>query len=161
MIVRAFTLVEAIVTTVILSIIAAIVLPVLNGAADSFGASSQAERVVDDSTYAINRVIRLLREAPQGGSPGTIGVTSLSSSSVVFTDQSGCRLSGGRLEIRPAGGTWGTLCDDVEAFELRALDSTGADSSASPEQTQRFEVRLLRGGLELRASAFCRSRYGT
>lgn len=158
---RAFTLLEAVVTIVVLSIVAAVVLPVVNAAADAYGASSTAERAVDDSVYAMDRVTRLLREAPMGATYGQIGVTELGDDRVVFSDGSGCRLQGDELQQRASDGSWDTLCDQVETFELDALTATGDDASSDPTQVQLFQVRLVRAGFELRSAAFCRARYGT
>ncbi|GAB4387240.1 MAG: hypothetical protein Kow0022_18730 [Phycisphaerales bacterium] len=156
-----FTLIEAVVATVILSVVAAAVLPVVTGATETLSDASQVERIVDESCYAMDRIVRVLREAPPGTDPGTIGITSLGASQVIFSDGSGCRVKGGVLQIRFTDGVWGDLCDQVDAFEIRARDASGADSSDVPQQTQRFEVGLVRGGFELRAVAFCRARYGT
>lgn len=158
---RGFTLIEAVVTTVVLSVLAAAVLPVVNGSTEALNAASQAERLVDASCYAIDRIVRLLREAPPGPDLGTTGVVSLGAEQVVFSDGTGCRLNAGVLQIRFSDGTWGDLCDGVDDFEIRARNAAGGDSSSAPAETQRFEVSLVRGGFELRACAFCRSRYGT
>lgn len=158
---RAFTLLEAIVTIVVLSIVAAVVLPVVNAAADAYSASTAVERAVDDSVYAIDRVTRILREAPMGASYGQIGVVEFGDDRVVFSDGSGCRVKGDELQQRSATGSWDTLCDQVEEFEVEALTAAGADASSDPTQVQVFHVRLVRAGFELRATAFCRARYGT
>lgn len=157
---RGFTLIEATVTTVVLSVIAVAVLPVINGATEAFSAASTAERMVDDTSYALDRVLRLLREAPPGEDVGTIGVISLEDDAVIFSDGTGCRLNGDSLELRTLAGAWNELCPDVSAFELRAMDAGGVDASATPGLTQRFEVRLSRGEFELRSVVFCRARYG-
>lgn len=158
---RAFTLLEAVVTIVVLSVVAAVVLPVVNAAADAYNASSAVERAVDDSVYALDCITRLLREAPMGASYGQIGVAEFGEDRVVFSDGTGCRLKAGELQQRSADGSWATLCDQVEGFELIALTATGGDASSDPTQVQVFHVRLVRLGFELRAAAFCRARYGT
>ncbi|MCL4219888.1 MAG: prepilin-type N-terminal cleavage/methylation domain-containing protein [Phycisphaerales bacterium] len=157
---RGFTLLEATVTTMVLSVVAVAVLPVMNGATEAFSAASQTERMVDETSYALDRVLRVLREAPAGTDAGTIGVISLTATMVVFSDGTGCRLQGNALELRSGGGEWSELCSDVEGFELRALNADGAETSAAPAQVQRFEVRLMRGEFELRSVVFCRARYG-
>ncbi|KAA0215993.1 MAG: hypothetical protein DYG94_09880 [Leptolyngbya sp. PLA3] len=154
-----FTLLEATVTTVVLSVVAVAVLPVINGATEAFSAASMTERMVDETSYALDRVLRLLREAPSGEDAGSIGVSTLDDEQVIFSDGTGCRLSGGSLELRSAGGAWDELCADVDEFELRALDASGADTSGAPGLVQRFEVRLARGEFELRSVVFCRARY--
>lgn len=156
---RGFTLLEATVTTMVLSVVAVAVLPVVNGATEAFAAASQTERMVDETSYALDRVLRVLREAPPGVDTGTIGVTSLGVDAVEFSDGTGCRLRGEALELRSSGGDWNELCSDVDGFELRALDASGADTSAAPGLVQRFEVRLVRGQFELRSVVFCRARY--
>lgn len=157
---RGFTLLEATVTTMVLSVVAVAVLPVINGATEAFSAASTTERMVDETSYALDRVLRLLREAPPGEDLGTIDVASLSAGAVVFGDGTGCRLHGGLLELRSSDGSWHELLGEVAGFELRALDASGADTSAQPGLVYRFEVRLARGGFELRSVVFCRARYG-
>ena len=51
------------------------------------------------------------------------------------------------------------LIANVEAFEITYLAADGVtDTSATPQTTQRFIVRLVTGGFELRIAVFPRVR---
>ncbi|MBX3323757.1 MAG: hypothetical protein KF757_12280 [Phycisphaeraceae bacterium] len=157
----AFTLVEAVATTVVLSVIAAITLPVINASTDSYAAAATASRVVDETCYAMDRIVRLLREAPLGPTVATLDIASMTSDSVRFADGRGIELSGDTLLVRFEDGATAPICRGVQEFELRSIRSDGTDAGADPMEAQRFEVRLKAGGLEVRSVAFARARYGT
>lgn len=157
----AFTLVEAVATIVVLSVIAAVTLPVISASTDSYTSASNASRVVDEVSYAIDRVVRLLRETPLGELPETLDIASHSSSSIRFGDGRGVELVNNSLRLILVDGTTAPICGDVQEFEIRYFSSDGTDASADPTQTQRFELRLRAGGLEVRSVAFARARFGT
>lgn len=156
-----FTLIEATVTTVVLGVIAAVTLPLINSTTDVYASSSTAARVVDDLSFALDRVVSVLREAPPGATDTTIGVDIADAQTLRFTDGTGCQLDGDELLIRFSDATEGTLAVDIDSFEIRYIASDGSDTSAAPSDTQRFEIEISSGGLVLRTVAFCRSRYGT
>lgn len=156
-----FTLLEAITTTIVLGIIGAVTLPLISSTTDVYAASSSATRVVDDLTFALDRVVSVLREAPPGEEMGTIAVTVGEADEVRFSDGTGCRLVDGTLLLRFADGSEGEVAVGVDSFVLRYIAADGSDTSADAGATQRFEVELSGGGLVLRTVAFCRSRYGT
>lgn len=154
----AFTLVETLVSIVVLGIVAATVLPIIFATADMYSGSTSARRASEQAAYAIDRVVRMLREAPAGTSQGTIGVTSANASSIFFTDATGVSLNGTSLELRSAAGT-GVLCDNVSDFELTYLAQDGVTSVlATPATAQRIHIRIVVSGFELRSTAFIRAR---
>jgi type II secretory pathway pseudopilin PulG len=157
----AFTLVEAVVTTVVLGILAGVTLPLINSVTDVYASSSAAARVVDDLGFALDRVVSVLREAPPGLDEGTIGIARADSSGVLLADGSGCRLDGDALLVGTVGGSEGPVAVGIDSFEIRYVASDGSDTAGAPERTQRFEVEISSGGMVLRTVAFCRSRYGT
>ncbi len=158
---RGFTLIEALVTTTVLGILGAVTLPLISASTEMYAASSRAARVVDDLSFALDRVVNVLREAPPGGSEGTIGVTSSSSTMIEFTDGTGVRLDGSELVMLFSGGAEGVVATGVDSFELRPIAADGTSAAGAAGTTHRFEVGLVIDGLELRSIAFCRARYGT
>ncbi len=158
---RGFTLLEALVTTIVLGVISSVTLPLISSATDVYAASAKASSVVDELTFSMDRVVQVLREAPAGAAPGTIGVDSASSSMVLFTDGTGCRLDAGALLLRNSDGSEGTVATGLDTLEIYYVAADGTDALASPETTQRFEVEISSSGLVLRSVAFVRSRYGS
>lgn len=156
-----FTLLEALVTTIVLGVIAGVTLPLISSATDVYAASSTASNVVDELTFTMDRVVKVLREAPLGNVPETIGVASASSTGVQFTDGTGFRLENGELLLRNPDGTEGIVATGIDSLELRYKAADGTDSKNTPETTQRFEIEISENGLLLRSVAFCRSRYGS
>jgi type II secretory pathway pseudopilin PulG len=155
----AFTLVEAILAIAIIGIIASIAMPVIVGAGDAYAHSAVTRRIAEKGAYAMERTIRLLRDAPSGDERGTVGIAQASSQMVRFEDGRGVELSGTTLSLRAADGTLATLCDAVDIFELefRAADGV-TDTTANPAETQRFSVVISTGGFELRSAALARVR---
>jgi len=156
-----FTLLEALVTTIVLGVIAGVTLPLISSSTDVYAASTMASKLVDELTFSMDRVVKVLREAPPGNIPETIGVASASSNGVQFTDGTGCRLENGELLVRNSDGTEGIVATGIDSLELRYRASDGTDSIFTPETTQRFEIEVSSSGLLLRSVAFCRSRYGS
>jgi prepilin-type N-terminal cleavage/methylation domain-containing protein len=156
-----FTLLEALVTTIVLGVIAGVTLPLISSATDVYAASANASSVVDKLTFSLDRVVTILREAPVGDAAGTIGVDSASSIMVRFSDGTGCRLEGGALLVQNSDGSEGTVASGIDSFELRFVAADGSDAMGIPSTTQRFEIEISSSGLVLRTVAFCRSRYGS
>lgn len=151
------TLVEVICAITILSVIAAVVLPVLSGATDAYANASNTRHAVDSAAYAIERAVRLLRDAPPGTVQGAVGIAAATPQSVTFTDGRGLELSNGTLFLRQNATTTAPLCRNVTAFNLSYLSRDGVTSViAAPTTTHRFNITLIAAGMELRTSAFPR-----
>lgn len=158
---RAFTLIEAVITTTVLGVLGAVTLPLISASTDLYAASSSVVRVVDDLSFALDRIVNILREAPPGIAEGTIDVDTISDSSIAFADGTGCRLEGSTLVLLYADGSEGVVANGVDSFVIRPLAADGSSSMGAASTTQRFEIALSVGGLELRSIAFCRARYGS
>lgn len=157
---RAFTLVELTVTVVVMSIVAALLIPVIHGAADAYGSSVSTRQTSERVAYAMERTLRLLRDVPLGATSGTVGISVATDNSVTFTDGRRLRLESGSLILTDAG-VDAPLCREVQAFEIKYLAEDGRTSSIStPTTTQRFAVTIKSGGFELRGAAFARVRAG-
>ena len=154
---RGHTLVEMVMAILVLSIIAAATAPIANGVADGYAASSSARVATERAAYAIDRVVRLLRETPEGATAGEPDITRAEVDAVEFGDGRGLALVAGDLELTSASGVAAVLCRDVDEFRIEYLGDDGlTDTSSSPQDTRRYIVRLATGGLELRSSAYVR-----
>lgn len=156
---RAFTLIESLMVVTILGIIAAGTLPIMQGVATSAAASDRTRRVCESGAYAMDRIARMLRDAPAGVASGTIDLTAAASDTVTFPDGRSLFIKGDELWFRNTAGAEDALITGVDAFEVTYLAADGVtDTSATPHLTQRFIVRLVTGGFELRIAVFPRVR---
>ena len=157
---RAFTLVELTVTVVVMGIVAALLIPVIHGAADAYGSSVSTRQVSERVAYAMERTLRLLRDVPLGASDATVGISAAAGDSITFSDGRRLRLDSGSLILTDSG-VDAPLCRQVQTFEITYLASDGTTSTIStPTTTQRFNVTIRSGDFELRGSAFARVRAG-
>lgn len=156
-----FTLVEAVATTVVLSVIAAVTLPVVHAAAESFASARDASTVTNEASLAMDQVVRLLREVPAGADAGTVGIGRAARTGVQFVNGRGVSLQGQSLVLMTADGDEAVLCEEVEEFEIRYMGADGSDVLLTPTLSQRFEVSIRTRGFELRSVAMARVRYGT
>lgn len=155
------TLVELMLAVIVLSIIAAVLVPTITTAADSYTSAVTTRSVADDVAFALERAVRLCREAPGGTNPGDAGIASASATSITFTNGAGLRLSGTDLLLQRSATDSAVLCRNVETFSLELLSKDGVTSTlATPTQTQRINVRLKARGLELTCAAFLRATVG-
>ena len=155
---RAMTLVEMVAAIVVLSIVGAMVLPIMSGATDAYAESVAVRRASERAGYAMERSIRLLRDAPAGAGTGEVGVASASVDSVTFTDGRGLVLRGDTLMLSTPSGE-SPLAAGVRGFSLGYIGADGVTSViASPRQTQRFTIAINVDGLELRSAAMPRIR---
>lgn len=145
---RAFTLLEILTAIVILSVISAVVMPVVLASSDSYATArdirNQTERMAD----AVDRITRMIRQAPIGGGDTGVGVRSATPEVLVFTDGTGFDLVAGRLRMHVPGGDTATLCQDIDAIEISYLGDDGLVSTlATPERSHRIAVRITSGNL--------------
>lgn len=147
------TLLEAAVAVTVLGIIAASVLPVINGATDVYAATRDAREASGIAGYAAERISRIVREAPAGVSVGTVGFSTTSSSEMTTTAGDGVRFDGTTLEIN-VNGSWRRLATGVDTFELSYFGADGtSDASGSPTTIRSVRYRIVVGGFELRGVA--------
>jgi len=154
---HAHTLIEMVMAMVVISIIAASFAPIANAVADGYASSSSAREATERTAYAIDRVVRLLRETPEGATAGVPDITRAETDAVEFGDGRAVALVAGNLELTSGSGVTAVLCRDVDVFRIDYLGDDGiTDTSSNPEDTRRYMVRLGTGGLELRSSAYVR-----
>lgn len=156
---RAFTLMESLMVVTIMGIIAAGTLPIMQGVATSAAASDRTRRVSESAAYAMDRIARMLRDAPAGVTVGTINLTAAAADTITFPDGRSLFIKGDELWFRNTAGAEDALITGVDDFEITYLGADGVtDTSALPHTTQRFIVRLVTDGFELRLAVFPRVR---
>ena len=158
--IHAFTMLEAVVSITVVAIIAATVLPLVTGAGDAYATASTTRKTAENTAYAMDRIVAMLRDTPAGASTGTVGITTAQAANVVFTDGRALSLSGTDLMLT-ASGTSTVLLRNVTSFALSYLDQTGQISTAaSPTTTWNYRITLVSGGFELRSQACIRIKGG-
>lgn len=157
---RGLTLIEMITTIVILAIAGGAVLPVLNSMADTYGASTRLANDVEGAVFAMERVVRTLREVPEGVQSGQVAIATVEKSSILLVDGSGFELDGSSLVMRE-NGQRAVLCTGVTALEFHTYASDGVTGTESaPATTAIVRVRLMVGEFDLRSTVLIRSRIG-
>jgi type II secretory pathway pseudopilin PulG len=152
---RGATLVEMIASVTILAIVAGTTLPVIHGATDAYAGAAETRRAAERGAYALERMIRLLRDAPEGATPGTLGIRASGPAELVFSDNRGVRLVGTSLMLVSVDGSESVLCEDVGALVITPLASDGV-TVATPGTAQRFHIDLTVRSLRLTAAVFPR-----
>lgn len=150
---RGFSLIEMVASLVLVSVIAAVLAPVLNSAADEIAAARELRQASDDAGFAMASVTRILREATPGESVN-LGLSGADATSVVFLDGRGVRLRGDVLEMLTDAGA-APLARGVTNFEVIYLATDGV-TPCPPQDAQRFHVTLTVRGLTLAGVVFPR-----
>jgi len=148
----AFTLVEMLISIVVMSLVGAVTLPITMSATDAFVESAKARRTAEDAAFALERMVRLLRDIPAGAVSGEVGIAAATTDSIRFSDGRGIELSGADLLERSADGTTALLCENVRGFAvtLRTEDGT-TSAAAAPATAQRIELSLTVDAFKLNA----------
>lgn len=156
----AMTLLEVMVSVVLLSIAGAAVLPVMDASARLYAESAGTRGETGRLRYAMDRVVRVLREAPAGEAAGSIGLSRFEASWIEFEDGAGLALEEGVLRIRHPDLGEGVLLTGVGGFSIVALDEDGARElrDADAARADRFLVTLSTRHAELRTVVFPRVR---
>lgn len=154
-----FTLVECVCAIIVIGVTSAVVFPVINSATTGYANATRAREVSDDVSYAMDRALLLLRDTPVATSTGNAQLSTLTSTSVTFTDARSLALVSGKLQMTTASGATAPLLSNVESFTLAAFGQNGVTSTlASPAGTWMYTVRIKASGFELRGAAFVRAR---
>ncbi len=152
-------MVETVISLVVIGVIAAVSMPLISSAADNAAVARRVRRSADGATFAMERVVRLLRDCP--GSSTTLGITAATASSVTFSNGKRVYLSGTNLMLVESPGNEAILAADVSSFVIQYLADDGKTSTlATPTSTARFMVTMVKDQIELRSSAFARCRAG-
>lgn len=156
---RGFTLLEMVAAILVVSIISAVVLPVVLTSTQHYAEAVSEREAVDASAFAIDRAVRFVREIPVDDA-GEAEIATIGGSSLVLDDGSGVELSGTDLVLRDTSGTAHVLCDDVDTFTLTYLSEDGVTATADRAAVWTVAIRLETRGVDLRSEAFIRERIG-
>jgi type II secretory pathway pseudopilin PulG len=147
---------EMVASIVVTGIIAVTVLPLINGAVDAQSKAAAVRVETENLAFAMERMVRTLRDAPDGATNGTVGITSATASSIALSDGRQFSFAAGEITMR-SGGTSATLCRGVTTLEFTLLGEDGITSTSSTlDRTRRINIRLVGATTELRSSVFIR-----
>lgn len=155
---RGFSLLELLTTATIMSIIAAVITPIILASSDAYVATRDARADTERVLYALDRVGLLIREIPWASDDSGIGITTADPERLVLESGAGLRLTGTTLEILDESGAPHPLCADVEGLELVYFDESGRPMSPIvPTQIHRIAIRVTSGGVTLSTHAMPRA----
>lgn len=154
---RAFTMLEMIAAVIVMSIIAAVITPVISSASEHYTTTRQIRTQTEQMAFAVDRMARMLRQAPIGSGGSGVGISSATASSITFSDGTGFLLDSGRIEMLVPGQSNALLCPDIDTMIIEYLASNGVTSTlATPELTHRVAVTLTSGDLRMSILIFPR-----
>lgn len=152
-------MVETVISLVVIGVIAGVSMPLISSAADNAVVARRVRRSADGTTFALERVVRLLRDCP--GSSTTLSITAATASSVTFNNGKRVYLSGTNLMLVESPGNEAILASDVSSFVIQYLADNGTTSTlATPTTTARFNITVIKDSVEFQASVFPRCRAG-
>ncbi len=138
-----FTLLEMVAAVVVMSIISVTLMPVIAGASDSYASARAVRSSTERAAFALDRIARIVREAPIGNGNTGVGIDSATQSEVIFSDKTGVRLSGTTLEMLVPGQGAVPLCFDVDSFVIQYFAQDGVtDTILTPTQTHRLAFTI-------------------
>lgn len=157
---RGFTLVELLAAIVIVATVAAVTSPILFSATSAYAKSAQQRRSAERVAGALDRLCRILREAPAKASPaGATAFTAASVSSFTLLGGVNASLVGTDLLLGTATVPPTPLCVGVTVFEITYFDSAGAavNIGTGTDSVRRMAIRLAADGSELRTTVWLRA----
>lgn len=156
-----FTLLEMLVAMVIVSVIAAVLMPIILTATDGYTVSRDTRASTDRVLYALERSARFIREVPFADDDSGLAIASAGSSSLVLSDGRGLRLSAGNLEILDAGGSSAVLCSDVDRLTISYFDESGNPIVLmNPQLIHRIGLQIQSGDIVLETYSMPRAWIG-
>lgn len=172
---RGFTMIEAIATIAILSVIGSVASYILFSAVDSFADASMASQLQSEASITLDRIVRTVRDIERDENAGGIAphIHSIPAADEIhWLDSNGdtwsLQLSGGDLMFEEKGAAAALLQKDVTAFTMRPCDESNVQialplpaNDPDIDDIRRIEVELTlqREGVSitLRSKAFIRS----
>ncbi len=161
---RAFTLIEAIATMVVLAVVSAVLSGVVWAAVRSFDEGAEAARMHSEASIAMERMTRDLRAIPLAAS-GTPDISSVAESSITWDAATRSLSLVGDELVLTVDGTPAVLLSDVRGFQVRAFDASNAPlattlSGAATEPVRRLSLELTtargRASASVRTKVFLR-----
>ncbi len=158
---RGFSLLEMIIAMTVMSVIAAVIMPVIVSSTDAYAVARDTRADTDRVLYALERSARLVREAPFAADESGLAVQVGSATRFILTDGSGLRLSGDQLELLKPGGQSSVLCSGIDRVQFTYYDSSGAPMTiVNPSQIHRVCMRIQSGAVDMEMYAMPRSWIG-
>ena len=169
---RAFTLIETVVTMVLLAIVMAVVSNLFLSASMGYTSAAARSELHAELSAALERVVLDLRSArpKSGASPSVADITSTTPSSITWIDTDGTTravsLSGTDLLYSVSGAAGDVLSSSASSFGIATFDQSNVAlattlSGAGVESIWRVQVTIVgtRGGLTetLRTRVFPRA----
>jgi prepilin-type N-terminal cleavage/methylation domain-containing protein len=146
----AFTLLELVAAVLVLSIISAVLMPVLSSASESYTTTRSIRTSTEQAAYALDRVARIIRQAPIGAGDAGVGILTATSTSLEFTDGTGFELNNGALEMLVSGTGNAKLCPNVDDLSIQYFADDGITSTlTAPTITHRICVTITSGDLRM------------
>ncbi len=146
----AFTILEMMAAIVVMSVISVTLMPVIGGASDSYANARAVRSSTERAAFALDRITRIVREAPIGDGETGVGITTATQSEVVFSDGTGVQLSGTTLEMLVPGRNPVPLCFDVDSFVIQYFGEDGVTNMAlTPTQSHRLAFTITTAGVEM------------
>jgi type II secretory pathway pseudopilin PulG len=154
------TLIEAVLSMLILSIIAAITIPILSSATEAYASAVDVRERVGQASNAMDRIVRMIRETPLDDDiPGELGIASTDLDHIEYIDGRAVRMENDELIMVDAEGHEGLLSDGVTLFEIHLFHSDGVTPAVStPGRAHVIHVYLEVDGVGLRTVVFPRVR---
>lgn len=158
---HAFTLLEAALAMTVLSVLAAVLSPMMLAASQSYATAFRVREATEQSAYAMDRVVRMLRETPiSQTSPDLLAIVQASPSMIQFESGHRIELIDDTLMMTGSDAISGSLCQQVDIFEILSIDSDGQTPVSDATHAHSFRIRLRAAGLELSSVVFPRVRMG-
>lgn len=145
---RAFTLVEAITTIVIIAIVSTISATLVRGGMNVYDNAATRAELSERLSIAMDRITTELRTMDQTGSSGSNqpNISALTTNSITFTAGGAARtisLSGTNLLLSGALASNAVLAPDVSSFALLGFDKTNTALPTSPSAPQIATLRRI------------------
>ncbi|MFK7759033.1 MAG: type II secretion system protein [Phycisphaerales bacterium] len=158
---RGFSLLEIIVSMIIMSVIAAVIMPIIMTATDAYTSSREVRSSTDRVLFALERSARFVREVPFKSDESGLDILSASSTQFMLTDGTGLRLQGSQLELVDSLGAGAVLCDGVDRISFQYFDKAGNSLALiQPSLIHRVSLQIQSGSVVLTVYAMPRSWVG-
>lgn len=146
---------------IIMSVIAAVVMPVIMTATDAYTTSREVRSSTDRVLFALERSARFVREIPFKSDESGLDIFSASTTQLMLTDGTGIRLQGSRLELVDASGAGAVLCDGVDRISFQYFDKAGNSLTLiQPSLIHRVSLQIESRSVVLKMYAMPRSWVG-
>lgn len=157
-----FSLLELVMATMVMSIIAAVITPIIMTSTDAYAVTRDTRADTDRVLFALERAARVVRETPMADDGSGLKVQTADQTHFVFTDGSGFQINGTELELLAVGGQSSVLCSNVDLINLTYFDSAGLPIAiVDPTQVHRVHLQIQSGQIMLDMYALPRAWIGT